>query len=173
MSHDDRSSEPPVFTDAQAIDWDDLTDTSGRNWSETASSAGVALVRFAEGVRLKRVFFSPDFRFGYIMMAPGMVYPAHRHPAPEIYHLLGGTARWTVDDRIEVVGAGTTIYMRPMASHRVEVVSDEPMRAIWAQWAPDGDASCMDTGYQLLEMLPDLPDRARFADDETFCFPES
>jgi hypothetical protein len=107
------------------------------------------------------------------MMAPGMVCPMHRHPAPEICHMLARTARWTVDEQTEVVGAGTTIHLRPTAEHRVEVLSDEPMRSIWAERVPDGDPAFMDTGYELLEMLPDLPDSARFASGETFFFPES
>jgi hypothetical protein len=42
------------------------------------------------------------------------------------------------------------------------------MKAIWAQWAPGGDQSYMDRGYELLEDLPPLPDSARFGEDAEF-----
>lgn len=160
----------PVFADGEAAPWDDLLRATGRSWSETASSGGAAMSRFAEGVRIKRVFASPDFRFGYIEMAPGMVYPSHRHPAPEIYHMVAGRARWTVDDESAVVGPGTSIHMRPMAAHRIEAVSTGPMRALWAQWAPGGDQSYLDRGYELLEGLPPLPDSARLAESTSAFF---
>jgi quercetin dioxygenase-like cupin family protein len=158
----------PTYSNSQVVPWDDLSNTKGRNWSEAASDKAEQLKRFAPAVRLKRVFYSEDFRLGYIMLAPGAIYPAHVHPAPEVYHMLSGTAEWNVNGNTKIVGIGETIHMKPHASHRIRVVSEEPMKAIWAQWAPGGDQSYMDRGYELLEDLPPLPDSARFGEDAEF-----
>lgn len=158
----------PTYSDSQTIPWDDLSNSKGRNWSEAASEKAEQLKRFSSAIRLKRVFYSDDFRLGYIMLAPGAVYPTHVHPAPEVYHMLWGTAEWAVDGETKIVGAGETIYMKPNATHRMRVVSKEPMKAIWAQWAPGGDRSYMDHGYRLLENLPELPAEALFSDDAEF-----
>jgi mannose-6-phosphate isomerase-like protein (cupin superfamily) len=37
---------------------------------------------------------SRDLCCGLLLMAPGTLYPAHAHAASELYHVLGGRARW-------------------------------------------------------------------------------
>ncbi len=37
---------------------------------------------------------SRAWRCGLVLMAPGTLYPAHVHAATELYHVLGGRARW-------------------------------------------------------------------------------
>ncbi|MGB0163782.1 MAG: dimethylsulfonioproprionate lyase family protein, partial [Candidatus Puniceispirillaceae bacterium] len=36
---------------------------------------------------------SEEIRIGLLIMGPGLVYPAHRHPAAEWYHVLSGTGQ--------------------------------------------------------------------------------
>lgn len=91
-----------------------------------------------------------------------------RIPRRMVYHVLSGTTEWTVDGQTKIVGPGGTVHMKPNAAHRIRVVSEDPLRALWAQWAPGGDQSYMDHGYKLLEELPELPDTARFAEDPSF-----
>jgi quercetin dioxygenase-like cupin family protein len=38
-----------------------------------------------------------DVLMGMLELAPGATYPAHRHPAPELYYVMSGTAQWTDD----------------------------------------------------------------------------
>ena len=39
----------------------------------------------------------PDVLVAFTMQAPDTLYPLHRHKAPEIYHVISGTAEWQRD----------------------------------------------------------------------------
>ena len=42
-------------------------------------------------------FLSPDVLVTFTLQGPGLFYPLHRHKAPEIYHVISGTAEWRRD----------------------------------------------------------------------------
>ena len=42
-------------------------------------------------------FVSPDVIVTFTLQGPGLYYPLHRHKAPEIYHVISGTAQWRRD----------------------------------------------------------------------------
>lgn len=42
-------------------------------------------------------FASAHVLVAFTLQAPGIVYPLHRHKAPEIYHVISGTAEWQRD----------------------------------------------------------------------------
>ena len=42
-------------------------------------------------------FASPNVLVAFSLQAPGILYPLHRHKAPEIYHVISGTAEWQRD----------------------------------------------------------------------------
>src|SRR5574341_1314102 len=50
------------------------------------------------GGRWQGVIPQQDILMGILELAPSAIYAAHAHPAPEIYYIMSGTARWTVDD---------------------------------------------------------------------------
>src|SRR4051812_45436462 len=51
-----------------------------------------------------------DILMGVLELAPGAIYPAHKHPAPELYFIVSGKARWTVGDETFEAGPGMAIY---------------------------------------------------------------
>ena len=42
-------------------------------------------------------FANANVLVGFTLQAPGIVYPLHRHKAPEVYHVISGTAEWRRD----------------------------------------------------------------------------
>ena len=42
-------------------------------------------------------FANPNVLVAFTLQAPGIVYPLHRHKAPEVYHVISGTAEWQRD----------------------------------------------------------------------------
>jgi len=58
---------------------------------------------------------------------------------------------------------GSVVYMKPNAVHSLEVISNEKLVVVWADWAPDGDRSVLNTGYKLIGTVPPQPERAKIA----------
>jgi quercetin dioxygenase-like cupin family protein len=111
--------------------------------------------RFGEGLP------DPDIGFGVGELGPGAIYPAHRHPAPELYYFISGSAKWNVDGEEFIATPGSTVYMKPNAVHSLEIISEEKAVVVWADWSPNGDMDAMQGGYELLEHVPEQPERAR------------
>ncbi len=88
-----------------------------------------------------------DVRMSLQMLAAGAAYPTHFHPSPEVYVMLDGHARWTVDGRGIDAGPGTAIHTPPNATHRIENVGEGPLRWLYFCWAPNGDVSGFDPGF--------------------------
>jgi mannose-6-phosphate isomerase-like protein (cupin superfamily) len=124
-------------------------------WKTLVGTGG----RFGEGLP------DPDIAFGIGEMGPGAFYPPHRHPSPELYYFVAGSAKWTVDGEEFIATPGSTVYMKPNAVHSIEVVSDEKAIIVWADWSPDGNMEAMQGGYELLEHVPEQPERARLFGD--------
>ena len=102
-----------------------------------------------------------DIAFGVGELGPGAIYPPHRHPSPELYYFVSGSARWNVDGEEFVATPGSTVYMKPYAIHSLEVISEEKAVVVWADWSPNGDMDAMQGGYELLEHVPPQPERAK------------
>ena len=106
------------------------------------------------GPKLLAPAFQNDHVYsGPLVMRPGYTYPAHGHPAPEIYYVLEGEADWYVDDEMQHVTAGTLIYHRPQAFHGWTVTGDKPFKAVWVWWS-EGDDSVLNTSAMMKN--PDL-----------------
>jgi hypothetical protein len=58
---------------------------------------------------------------GVLLLAPGMLYPAHAHPAEEIYLMLDGDSRWRRkgEDWRESIG-GAAIHHPPHLPHAMQ-----------------------------------------------------
>jgi quercetin dioxygenase-like cupin family protein len=135
------SSVAPRLTQADETPWVELRRTEGSGWSAAAATMSADLRRLEHALRNRTVHRGEGFAFGQLMLGPGALHPYHSHGAPEAYHVLSGEAEWSVDGETRRVGPGTTIYHAPWADHRWVTVSPEPLRVLWAQWAPDGDRS--------------------------------
>lgn len=157
-----------------AIPWDDLANQANRTFSEEAKKHPEEAAHIASAFRLKRLVGGPEipadgFKFGYLMIAPGTVYPAHIHPAPEMYHILSGETEWIVNGEKFKAGPGSSVVMQPNQSHELVVLGDKPMKAVWAHWIPAGaDVKRLQSGYKLLAPFPPLPAKAQFPKEITF-----
>ena len=107
--------------------------------------------RFGEGLP------DPDIGFGVGELGPGAIYPPHKHPTPELYYFVSGSAKWIVDGEQFIATPGSTVYMKPNAVHSLEVISEEKAVVVWADWSPNGDMEAMRGEYELLEHVPEQP----------------
>jgi len=104
----------------------------------------------------------PDVLMGMLELAPRATYPAHKHPSPEIYYVMSGTAKWTVGEETFTAGPGTAIYHPPNTLHRMVNSSDEVLRTVYLWFAPGGDRDVLKQSSQLLEPVPEQPAKAKF-----------
>ena len=72
---------------------------AGLRWGQTYGAAdfGAAFLRgygWTELIGLRGPIASDDVAVGFLLLGPGVVYPAHAHEAEEVYLPLSGTAQW-------------------------------------------------------------------------------
>jgi quercetin dioxygenase-like cupin family protein len=80
-------------------------------------------------------FDATSLRMGTLVLKPGATYPAHNHPAREIYYVIEGEADWFVDDEKQHVIPGSIIMHRPYAVHGWTNTSKrKPFKVIWIRW---------------------------------------
>ena len=144
---------PGPFLDAADLSW---------KVNEFDASRWKTLVGGIEGGQIDR----HDIQFGVWELAPLAIYHSHRHEVPEIYFITSGQARWSVGDETRDVSAGMTIYTKPGAVHKMVNLTEEPVKAIWVWWAPDGDTSVFAGDYEFTEPAPIQPDGAGFKPGE-------
>ncbi|HKP27396.1 MAG TPA: dimethylsulfonioproprionate lyase family protein [Dongiaceae bacterium] len=91
--------------------------------------AGYGYVEFA-GPK-EALFNAPDIRVGLLLLGPRLHYPAHAHPAEEIYHPLtdGGLWRRGKEDW-RTVPAGHAIHHPPMMAHET-TATDSTLLALY------------------------------------------
>ena len=94
-----------------------------------AFMAGYGYVEFA-GPK-EALFHAPDIRVGLLLLGPRLHYPAHAHPAEEIYHPLteGGLWRRGQEDW-RTVPAGRAIHHPSMMVHETKA-TDSTLLALY------------------------------------------
>jgi quercetin dioxygenase-like cupin family protein len=79
---------------------------------------------------------------GFLVIGPGQLYPAHRHPAVELYHVVAGTPDWRVDDAPwETKPAGSFVFHPSLAIHAMRT-NEAPLLALYA-WLGDLETSAV------------------------------
>jgi len=86
---------------------------------------------------------------------PGGYYPLHFHPAPEIYYVIEGTARWTVGEETFLAKPGTAIYHRPNIPHRTVNTGKKKLKVFWIWYAPGGKEEVLEISSRLIEPMPE------------------
>ena len=99
---------------------------------------------------IKKGLNSDYFYLGTLELKEGKTYPAHNHPASEVYYVIEGEADWYVDDEKQHVTPGSIIYHRPFASHGWKNTGEKPLKVIWFWWPEGGDTSEFDKGARLI-----------------------
>ena len=69
---------------------------------------------------------------GLLYLDPGLVYPEHQHPPPELYFTLSGTAAWRYggSEEYRVISAGNLLHNDSLDLHGVRN-SDSPLLAFF------------------------------------------
>jgi hypothetical protein len=96
--------------------------------------AGYGYVEFAgpKGA----LFLAPGIRVGMLLLAAGLHYPLHAHPAEEVYHPLTEGGRWRRgDEEWRSVPAGRAIHHPPMMPHETKA-GDRTLLALYC-WRGD------------------------------------
>ncbi len=150
-----RASEPPTHVSLKDRPW-----SSSEQYPEALRR--VYRYKALIGGRRPGVIPQSDVLMGMLELAPGATYPAHRHPSPELYYVMSGTAQWTVDEETFTAGPGTAIYHPPNTRHRMVNTGDEVLRTVYMWWAPGGDREVIKMPSELLESVPEQPAKARF-----------
>ncbi len=75
-------------------------------------------------------YVSNSFCFGFTLIAPHSLYPAHFHPATELYYVLSGTAEWTLNGKSSMQAPGSFILHPSNAIHSMRTAS-EPLLALY------------------------------------------
>jgi hypothetical protein len=95
--------------------------------------AGYAYVEFA-GPK-DALFHAPDIRVGLLLLGPRLHYPAHAHPAEEIYHPLTDGLWRRGEEDWRAVSAGTPIHHPSMLQHETKA-GDSTLLALYS-WRGD------------------------------------
>jgi len=80
-------------------------------------------------------FRSADARLGFTLIGPRMHYPAHSHPAAELYHLLAGPSTWIKADVASRKTPGDFIFHPSGVSHAMET-DDASLLSVYS-WSGD------------------------------------
>ena len=94
---------------------------------------------------------NPEVRMGFLELDPGATYPFHAHPAPELYYVIRGTARWTVGNETFLARSGTAVHTPPNTRHQMINTGPDTLELLYVWWAPGGKRDVLDTASTMLE----------------------
>jgi quercetin dioxygenase-like cupin family protein len=87
-------------------------------------------IAFAEIIGPEAPFQSDSVCLGLTLIGPETVYPPHRHPAIELYYVVGGTATWTLNGIAHDNPPGTYILHPSQGIHAMQTHA-EPLLAVY------------------------------------------
>jgi mannose-6-phosphate isomerase-like protein (cupin superfamily) len=93
-------------------------------------------IAFAEIIGPEAPFRSDSVCLGLTLIGKEILYPAHYHPAIELYYVVTGTATWTLNGISHNSPPGTYILHPSMSIHAMET-REEPLLAIYTWSGPD------------------------------------
>jgi len=77
------------------------------------------------------LFHSDHVCFGLTLIGPHTHYPAHTHPAVELYQVVAGTAQWQLNGQWSTKPPGSFILHPSHAEHAMRT-GEEPLLAIYS-----------------------------------------
>jgi len=93
-------------------------------------------VAFAQIVGRRGLQPDAEIHIGLTLIAPHVVYPAHHHPAVELYLVVSGTALWQSGNAEPALRAPGSIILHPGNVVHAMTTFDDPLLAIWT-WRGD------------------------------------
>lgn len=86
---------------------------------------------YVELVGGDRRWASDSIAVGFLLLGPGVEYPAHSHPAAEVYHVVSGIAAWRRGtEPLAVRMPGAAIHHAPNVVHLTRTAA-EPLLALY------------------------------------------
>ena len=128
---------PDVAASLAAVE-EDLHWTRNPNYSNEAMGQPHYMdnYAYAEIIGPNGTYAGNDFLLGLFLLGPGLYYPNHSHPAPELYWILSGMSDWRVrDEAFSPREPGETIWHEPYVPHATRV-GLQPMLAAY-MWTRD------------------------------------
>ncbi|MDD5348973.1 MAG: dimethylsulfonioproprionate lyase family protein [Chthoniobacteraceae bacterium] len=92
-------------------------------------------IAFAELVGPKAPFQSDRVCLGLTLIGPGTLYPAHAHPAVELYYVVAGMAEWTAGENAQRPAPGAFVLHPSQVVHSMRTDA-EPLLAVYS-WSGD------------------------------------
>lgn len=112
-------SAPDVAAAVAALE-EDLNWRQNPNYSDEAMGQPGYMMNYAyaEIIGPGGVWPGDDLLLGLFLLGPGLRYPSHSHPAPELYWILSGDSEWRMrDEPFETREPGETIWHEPFVPH--------------------------------------------------------
>jgi mannose-6-phosphate isomerase-like protein (cupin superfamily) len=82
-----------------------------------------------------------NFSLGYVVLDPqGGQVPWHNQEQEEIYMILDGMGEMCIDEEIQIVRAGQTVYIPPRAFHQLTNIGNAPLKMMYC-YGPAGDVA--------------------------------
>jgi quercetin dioxygenase-like cupin family protein len=93
-------------------------------------------VAFAQIVGARGLQPDSEIHIGLTLIAPHVVYPAHLHPAVELYLVIAGTALWQSGHAEPAMKPPGSVILHPSNVVHAMTTFEEPLLAIWT-WRGD------------------------------------
>jgi len=93
-------------------------------------------IAFAELIGPEAPFISRSVCLGLTLIAPRTLYPAHKHPAVELYYVVSGAAEWTAGAHSQIKPPGTYILHQSNCIHAMRT-GNEPLLAVYTWTGAD------------------------------------
>jgi quercetin dioxygenase-like cupin family protein len=93
-------------------------------------------VAFAQIVGARGLQPDSEIHIGLTLIAPHVVYPAHLHPAVELYLVIAGTALWQSGKAEPAMKPPGSVILHPSNVVHAMSTFEEPLLAIWT-WRGD------------------------------------
>lgn len=101
--------------------------------------------------RYRLIVDGPTLKMGTLELDPGATYPAHHHPASEVYYLVRGQARWEVDGDSRLVSPGAVMQHKPGAVHAFSNIGSEPLKLVWVWYPGEAPADVLNIAARLVD----------------------
>ncbi len=76
---------------------------------------------------------------GTLTLDPLSEYPPHVHQVSEMYFVIQGEARWTVNKETKTVKTGDWIYHPENAIHSWTNIQNTPLQLLWIRWQEEAN----------------------------------
>jgi mannose-6-phosphate isomerase-like protein (cupin superfamily) len=93
-------------------------------------------IAFTQVLGTTAIWSSERMLLGFTLIAPHTSYPAHAHPAIELYLVVAGAAAWQLGDAPAAIRAPGSVIVHPTSTPHAMTTGPEPLLALFT-WRGD------------------------------------